>query len=78
MPLYRSASELQSLIKNVGANVSNDSTKALLLYRLGKPEKAYEIEKNLPALWKKAGILQNIPAAEKRAEFYKAAAELGK
>ncbi len=57
---------------------SYDTTKALLLYRLGKPEKAYEIEKNLPALWKKAGILQNIPASEKRAEFYKAAAELGK
>ena len=27
---------------------------------------------------KKAGILQNVAPAEKRAEFYKAAAELGK
>jgi hypothetical protein len=57
---------------------SFDTTRALLLYRLGKPAEAYEIEKKLPELWKKAGILQNVAPAEKRAEFYKAAAELGK
>ena len=61
---------------NLVQQAAFDTTKALLLYRIGKPEEAYEIEKNLPELWKKAGVPQNVAAAEKRMAFYKAAADL--
>lgn len=55
---------------------SFDTTKALLLYRLGKVKEAYELESKLPELWQKAGLPQNAEAAQKRAEFYKAVCEL--
>ena len=80
----KTAAQLRKKIamKNTGISpvqqAAFETTKALLLYRLGKPQEAYEIEKNLPELWKKAGILQNVAPADRRAEFYKAAAELAK
>ena len=52
-PLYRSASELQSLIKSVGANVSNDTTELI-----GGKDKI-EVDSDLNALFFNTALYSN-------------------
>ena len=62
-PLYRSAAELQSLIKNVGANVSNDTTELI-----GGKDKI-EVDSDLNALFFNTALYSK-PHIEKMLQLY--------
>ena len=62
-PLYRSASELQSLIKSVGANVSNDTTELI-----GGKDKI-EVDSDLNALFFNTALYSK-PHIEKMLKLY--------
>ena len=62
-PLYRSASELQSLVKSVGANVSNDTTELI-----GGKDKV-EVDSDLNALFFNTALYSK-PHIEKMLKLY--------